>query len=977
MESPGDLLEQGMAGSGHEAHGGLVLAPSSLLYRRCRRYMALCACASALGFGAMVLACQRMPALPTDFSRTFHRGLNVNISAELFNLTPFACQRTAFCQHLVFDCALHDAATPRGEEISGGCDDVACCLAFPSLAADIQRVYLDRLHRQPDSYGIEYYCKKVSSGALTVQNMRLRMAASPEGQERSKAARVDDYLDQIFGDLPHLLRAMCEAYQTDLCTRAFLRQLLLMLYKGQVNMAYVEQVLRPNSNLWQTNAITFNMMFKEILCREAAPEEFREHHRLLAQVMTLITTWDVIRERWKAGDEGQWCAYRRRVESHALLLSGNRLGGNDVDTLTSEGCSLPVLVAAPGGPEGGGGRPGYPKTPRIALYPREQCMPLFNLVSGATEARALERRPDPHLGHVLRSRDGFSFARARAAVQDAYCEMLGHLPAAHDLSDHLKHLMSWRRTMADVRAMLRGGVEMQYRKQWLDLQRQARQLAQRLRAGAVSAPGAEEQQRQQVALEALAAAVLGGEASWAELASRQHFPDLLPDSSSSARAARRASAFFERTYMQITGQFSYTGDVLLRQRVVAALRAGGMGPADAARVIGHTCLVSDACLECDAYGNLSRAEPFLELPVRRDVAGHGRVAGGEEAPQPIAAANPCCCSGGKLRADLLELYAHDSAQKVSVLDSLGNSTMQGALLGMMRDAFGKSETGVDHMSALVNRHLAPPTLASREPDITHCIVLYVHNRPNYFRQVLDHLRAVTGIKRALLVVSFDGLFGAMLEVAKSIDFCRVRFLVHTSRQTFAHMSSLVAIKEHWWWLVEQVFTVVPEMRRRDGYVLFLEEDHILSADALTVVSALTDYIKGGGCSSCWGVSLRFGCSEPDASDATGVCLADGFVNTGYAFNRSLFDTLQRHNDSFWAFSEGWDFTIFHLIQVGLARLPPPPLRITATRFAVLPSALVAALLLHAAEDAEPVVFVCMYVCVYVCVCVHLCFHVWV
>ena len=155
----------------------------------------------------------------------------------------------------------------------------------------------------------------------------------------------------------------------------------------------------------------------------------------------------------------------------------------------------------------------------------------------------------------------------------------------------------------------------------------------------------------------------------------------------------------------------------------------------------------------------------------------------------------------------------------------------------------------------------------------------------------------------------------MLALAKTIDFCRVRVLVHTARQML-HMESIVAIKQHWWWLVQQVFTVVPETKRRAGMVLFLEEDHILAPDALLVLSALSSHVLSGGCSSCWGVGLRFGCARPEPSDDTGVCMAEGFVNTGYAFNRSFFQTLDAHADDFWAFPDGWDFSIFHLIQMG-------------------------------------------------------------
>ena len=40
-----------------------------------------------------------------------------------------------------------------------------------------------------------------------------------------------------------------------------------------------------------------------------------------------------------------------------------------------------------------------------------------------------------------------------------------------------------------------------------------------------------------------------------------------------------------------------------------------------------------------------------------------------------------------------------------------------------------------------------------------------------------------------------------------------------------------------------------------------------------------------------------------------------FLNTGYALNRSIFATLRRHEDMFWAFSEGWDYSLFHLMQM--------------------------------------------------------------
>ena len=136
-----------------------------------------------------------------------------------------------------------------------------------------QSIYLENLHRQPDAYGIEYYCKKVESGQMTITEIRHSMARSPEGRLRKGVALVDDYLDQVFSSMPALLSAMCRTFNSRMCTPAFQRQLTIMLYKGQVSVAYIAQVLQPNSPLWQTTALTFDVMFRQELCRRPEPAE--------------------------------------------------------------------------------------------------------------------------------------------------------------------------------------------------------------------------------------------------------------------------------------------------------------------------------------------------------------------------------------------------------------------------------------------------------------------------------------------------------------------------------------------------------------------------------------------------------------------------------------------------------------------------------------------------------------------------------
>ncbi len=176
----------------------------------CRRHVTRWSAVSLAVYVCIVLCCLQLPPLPTAFSRRFHEklSLELELSPQLFDLTTTTCKRTAFCQHLVLECA--PQASVRGTSEDGGdvhradCSDMRCCLALPSLAADVQSVYLENLHRQPDSYGIEYYCKKVESGQMSVSEIRHRMASSPEGRLRKEiilksTIHTDYYLVKVVG----------------------------------------------------------------------------------------------------------------------------------------------------------------------------------------------------------------------------------------------------------------------------------------------------------------------------------------------------------------------------------------------------------------------------------------------------------------------------------------------------------------------------------------------------------------------------------------------------------------------------------------------------------------------------------------------------------------------------------------------------------------------------------------------------------
>jgi hypothetical protein len=73
------------------------------------------------------------------------------------------------------------------------------------------------------------------------------------------------------------------------------------------------------------------------------------------------------------------------------------------------------------------------------------------------------------------------------------------------------------------------------------------------------------------------------------------------------------------------------------------------------------------------------------------------------------------------------------------------------------------------------RNIVPP--GSIPTDITLKmvpIVVYVHNRPKYLREVLVRLSGVKGINETLLIVSHDGYFPKMVEVVRDFTFMRIK-----------------------------------------------------------------------------------------------------------------------------------------------------------------------------------------------------------
>jgi len=150
-------------------------------------------------------------------------------------------------------------------------------------------------------------------------------------------------------------------------------------------------------------------------------------------------------------------------------------------------------------------------------------------------------------------------------------------------------------------------------------------------------------------------------------------------------------------------------------------------------------------------------------------------------------------------------------------------------------------------------------------DVQIVIMVQVHSRADALQRLLHSLSNVRGIESALLVISCDMYLEEIMQIIEGVKFCQVLPIFFPfssqlypesfpgtdpsdcSRDTiqrngcvgdpdkYGHFreAAFTAIKHHWWWKLNFVFSgklrgVVPERTR----VLLLEEDYLVSPDVL-------------------------------------------------------------------------------------------------------------------------------------------------
>ncbi|CAN8270632.1 unnamed protein product [Cochlearia groenlandica] len=224
------------------------------------------------------------------------------------------------------------------------------------------------------------------------------------------------------------------------------------------------------------------------------------------------------------------------------------------------------------------------------------------------------------------------------------------------------------------------------------------------------------------------------------------------------------------------------------------------------------------------------------------------------------------------------------------------------------------------------------------------IVLYVHNRAQYFRVTVESLSKVKGISETLLIISHDGYFEEMNKVVDSIKFCQVKqifspYSPHIFRSGFPGVSpndckdkgdemktktrcegnpdqygnhrspKIVSLKHHWWWMMNTVWDGLEETKRHEGHILFIEEDHFLFPNAYRNIQTLTR-LKPVKCPNCFAANLA-PFDVKSRGEGLDSLVAERMGNIGYSFNRTVWEDIHRKANGFCFFDDyNWDITMW-------------------------------------------------------------------
>lgn len=149
------------------------------------------------------------------------------------------------------------------------------------------------------------------------------------------------------------------------------------------------------------------------------------------------------------------------------------------------------------------------------------------------------------------------------------------------------------------------------------------------------------------------------------------------------------------------------------------------------------------------------------------------------------------------------------------------------------------------------------------------VAVQVHNRPQYFQNLVNSLQNSIGIEHIHLIISSDYWSPEMNKITESIKFCKVTRIFYPLSAAFYsgefpadspsdcrrdtttkctgkadtygnyREASVVNIKHHWWWKLN----FIRQKFQNFTNLILLEEDHVVTADFIHTIRMMNEAVR--------------------------------------------------------------------------------------------------------------------------------------
>lgn len=243
---------------------------------------------------------------------------------------------------------------------------------------------------------------------------------------------------------------------------------------------------------------------------------------------------------------------------------------------------------------------------------------------------------------------------------------------------------------------------------------------------------------------------------------------------------------------------------------------------------------------------------------------------------------------------------------------------------------------------------------------TIVIVVQVHNRTEYLRHLVNSLRKAAEIEHTLLIFSHDYYSDELNDIVASIDFCLVAQIfypyslqIHPTEfpgedpkdcprnvnkeqamamgcqnkefpDKYGHYREAIysQTKQHWFWKINHAFDYMDVTKNYDGPILFIEEDHYVVKDFISVLRMMFR-LQSRACVDCNIITLgtydkkpKYGIFSPKVDIMNWISSKH---NMGMAMTRATWKLIKACGEPFCRFDDyNWDWSMHY---IGMTCIP--------------------------------------------------------